>query len=184
MDHWTVTPKGWTAQLPPLNPSPLGEGVGCVAWGGTVMSPCPPAELDHRAGSAEQHPPPASLSMKTLETTHINNLLEGRTVFAAHVQVWWIQQALNKCTSTQRLAGSLHLLKDSFQKRLSDLSGSKQILNPCSFLQGSVAGSRPRLPHGAPRALAAVPEKTVIFYRTQWQWPKHNLLPGNKGISL
>ena len=74
--------------------------------------------------------------------------------------------------------------EDSFQKRLSDLSGSKQILNPSSFLQGSVAGSRPRLPHGAPRVHAAAPEKTVIFYGMQWLWPKRNLLPGNKGISL
>lgn len=81
--------------------------------------------------------------METLETSHINNLLEGETVFSGHVQVWWVHQARNKCTSTLWLPGNFRLQTDSSQKRLSKLSGSKQILQPRGLpLEGPPEGQR------------------------------------------
>lgn len=85
--------------------------------------------------------PPASLSMETSRPrTLTTSLRAGRCSQDASR---WIQQAPNQRTATLWLPGSTRLRVDSFQTRLSDLSGSKQILHPLSLLlEGSPEGEQ------------------------------------------
>ena len=143
---------------------------GGAPWGGTVTVHAPSRAGPQ--GRLSRATTPTSLTFHgNLQTSHINNLLEGRTVFSGHIQVRWIQQALNQCTATLWLPGNIRLRMDSFRTRLSDLSGSKQILHPLSLLlEGSPEGERATPAPWSVPGCTRLSLKRLIFYGMQWQW--------------